>query len=331
MLHRCGVQVVRCALALLAFGWLAGTALFAAENIPDTTPAADQATDGAPIEDPSATPGNIVRFDEQPNGDVLGSDYDDGWGWTWVPTGLIYHSYMAGPQEPRSSLIAFSDLDGGAFADAALGGRMGFLQYGNGDPVHPAGWQLDFYGAAIARLDLQNQEDLNSCDYVFGFPVTYGNDRWQMKLGYAHLSSHLGDEFAISHPGSLANRVNYVRDSIVWGNSFYIKPAWRIYGEMGWAFHHDGGAGAWDSQFGTEISPPGPTGCKSVPFVAINGRVRDDDQFGGDVTIQTGFLRRGILGQTLRYGFQYYTGKSSQSEFYNESEQQVGGGIWYDF
>ena len=42
-------------------------------------------------------------------------------------------------------------------------------------------------------------------------------------------------------------------------------------------------------------------------------------------------LMRGILGQTLRYGFQYYNGKSSQSEFFNQSEQQVGGGLWYDF
>lgn len=331
MLQPRGFQVVRCALALLASSWLAGMSLFAAENIPDPIPAPGNSSNSdVPVEDPGATPGNIVRFDEAPNGDVLGDDYDNGWGWTWAPTGLIYHSYMAGPQEPRSSIFAFSDLDG-AFADATLGGRVGFLQYGNGDPVHPAGFQLDFYGAAIARLDLESKEDLVATDYVFGFPVTYGNEVWQMKLGYAHLSSHLGDEFAISHPGALANRVNYVRDSIVWGNSYYVFPAWRVYGEVGWAFHHDGGAGPWDSQFGTEISPPGPTGHKSVPFLAINGRVRDDEEFGGDVNIQIGRLRRGILGQTLRYGFDYYNGKSSQSEFFNNSEQQIGAGLWYDF
>lgn len=284
----------------------------------------------APPETETEPPGKIVRLDELPRYEPLDANAR-GWAWEWVPTGLIYHSYMAGPHEPRAALFAFSDAAGGAFADATLGGRMGFLQYGNNDPVHPAGFQLDFYGAAIARLDLENQEDLNSCDYVFGFPLTYGNEQWQTKFGYAHLSSHMGDEFAISHPGALNNRDNYVRDSIVWGNSCYPIPAWRLYGEVGWAFNGDGGAGPWETQFGTEISRPGPTGRRSTPFLAINGRLRKDDNVAGDLTVQTGWLRRGILGQTLRYGFDYYNGKSSQSEFYNNSEQQIGMGLWYDF
>ena len=67
--------------------------------------------------------------------------------------------------------------------------------YGNCDPVHPAGWQLDFYGAAIAGSTSKSKEDLDSCDYVFGLPLTYGNEQLAIKFGYAHLSSHLGDEF----------------------------------------------------------------------------------------------------------------------------------------
>ena len=39
-----------------------------------------------------------------------------------------------------------------------------------------------------------------------------------------------------------------------------------------------------------------------TPFVAFNGRVREDEDVGGDVNFQAGWLRRGILGQTLRYG-----------------------------
>jgi hypothetical protein len=152
----------------------------------------------------------------------------------------------------------------------------------------------------------------------------------QYKFGYAHLSSHLGDERAIRVPGSLANRVNYVRDSLVWGISYYLIPAWRTYGEAAWAFHRDGGAGPLETQFGTELSRPGPTN-QATPFVAINGRLLDDDAFGGDITAQAGWLRRGILGQTLRYGIHYYNGKSSQSQFYNVAEEQLGAGLWYDF
>ena len=45
------------------------------------------------------------------------------------------------------------------------------------------------------------------------------------------------------------------------------------------------------------------------------------------MNFQAGWLRRGILGQTLRYGFDYYNGKSSQSQFFNNSEQQIGIGV----
>jgi hypothetical protein len=281
--------------------------------------------------DPADASDHIVRFDEPPTGDPMADGFDYLWTRQWAPTGLIYHSYMAGPHEPRMGVFTFWDGDDGAYADATLGGRIGFLKFGNCDPVHSAGWQLDFYGAAIPRLDLKNQQDLDSCDYVFGLPLTYGDERLQFKFGYAHLSSHLGDEFIVTHPGALARRVNYVRDSLVWGTSYYPNRAWRVYGEVGWCFHPDGGAGPWDSQFGTELSRPGPTGDHVTPFVAVNARVRKDLDVVGDVNFQAGWLRRGILGQTLRYGFDYYNGKSSQSQFFREAEQQFGMGIWYDF
>ena len=274
---------------------------------------------------------HVVRIDQPATGEPMGDRYDDGWEWQWVPAGLIYHSYMAGPHEPRAGITAFSDGEGGAFADATLGGRVGFVKFGNFDPVHSEGWQLDFYGAAIARLDLKSKEDLDACDYVFGFPITYGNDQWQFKFGYTHLSSHLGDELALRNINLLINRVNYVRDSLLFGTSYYPIPAWRVYGEASLAFHHDGGAGAWETQFGTELSKPGPTGNHSTPFVAFNGRVREDESVCGDANIQAGWLRRGILGQTLRYGVDYYNGKSSQSEFFDNWEHQIGVGLWYDF
>jgi hypothetical protein len=283
----------------------------------------DQATD--------VLPEDVTRLDHSLFEEGLPEYYDEAWSWHWVPVGLIYHSYLAGPNEPRMGLNAFTNLDGRSLWDATLGGRVGFVQYGNGDPVHPVGYQLDFYGAAIARLDVENQQDLDSTDYVFGFPFTWGDEQWQWKLGYAHLSSHLGDEYAISNPGSLANRINYVRDSIVLGTSYFVVPAWRVYGEVGWAFHASGGAEPFDTQFGTEVSQAGPTGDHWVPFTAVNCRVRQDQDFTGDITLQCGWLRRNILEQTLRIGAQYYNGKSSQFQFANINEQQLGVGLWYDF
>jgi hypothetical protein len=345
MLHRRGhVRVSLYALALLAAASPIGGNVSRGDDNTQPIPATSQqppeplpdtktdAPESVPLDaDSKDSTDHIIRIDQPATGEPMDDGYDSGWISQWVPTGIIYHSYMAGPHEPRAGMFIHSNTGGGTLGDATLGGRMGFWRYGGTDPVHPEGVQVDFYGAALARLDLEHQEDLNSCDYVFGLPITYGNDVWQTKFGYAHLSSHLGDEFAISHPGALANRINYSRDSLVWGNSYYPVPACRVYGEVGWAAQCDGHARRWTTQFGTELSRPGPTCDHFSPFLAINGRVREDDDWVGDVNIQTGWLRRGILGQTLRFGFDYYNGKSDQSQFYNNSEQQVGAGVWYDF
>jgi hypothetical protein len=253
------------------------------------------------------------------------------WSWQWLPAGLIYRSYMAGVHEPRMALVAFYESGDRALWDATLGGRVGLWRYGDCDPLFPQGYQLDFYGAAVARLDVENEQDLDATDYVFGFPMTYGVGSWQFKFGYAHISSHLGDELALRDPDTLDERVNYVRDAIVCGVSCYPLPVWRQYAEVGWAFHISGGAQPWEAQFGSELALPGPTGAVGTPFVAVNGRMREEHQFGGDVAVQAGWLRRGVFGQTLRFGAHYYNGKSSQFQFYDNSEEQIGLGLWYDF
>jgi hypothetical protein len=255
----------------------------------------------------------------------------ESWTAQWLPTGLIYHSYMAGMHEPRMAIVAFHEGADRTLWDATLGGRVGLWRFGDTNPVDPQGYQFDFYGAAIARLDVENQQDLDSTDYVFGFPLTYGVDCWQFKFGYAHLSSHMGDELALREPGTLDERVNYVRDSIVLGASCYLHPAWRQYAEVGWAFHLSGGAQPWEMQFGTELSQPGPTGRLGTPFLAVHGRMREEHNYGGDLSVQAGWLRRGLLDQTLRLGLHYYNGKSSQFQFFENSEQQIGLGLWYDF
>jgi hypothetical protein len=251
--------------------------------------------------------------------------------WQVAPSGLIYRSYLAGPLEPRTGITPFFS-DNHTFWDAMVGGRGGVLRYGDCDPLHPQGWQLDVYGAAITRLDAEFDQDLVSADFVFGFPITYGVGNWQFKTGYAHLSSHLGDEYAMRYPDALDDRINYVRDSIVFGSSWYPVPACRVYGELDWAIINvSGGAEPIAFQFGTELSRPGPTGLHGSPFFAINGRSRQEIDFGGDVNTETGWLWRGVTGKVFRIGAHYYTGHSSQSQFYKNSEEQIGIGLWYDF
>ena len=62
-----------------------------------------------------------------------------------------------------------------------------------------------------------------------------------------------------------------------------------------------------------------------------NAHLREELDFGGDWTTQLGWLWRGESGSTLRTGLHYVNGKSTQYQFFDNSEEQIGIGLWYDF
>jgi Protein of unknown function (DUF1207) len=278
--------------------------------------------------------GNVYATDQAWAGQPMVEGYpapSPAWFWQVLPDGLIYHSYQAGVHEPRLAILAFSEEGSQSFWDGTLGGRVGLLRYGTGDAFFPQGWQLDVEAAAIIRMTLDEIRDFEFADYRVGVPITYGINNWQFKFAAYHLSSHLGDEFAIANPGSLADRINYVRDALVLGASYYPHPVMRLYSEAAYAINVDGGAEPWEFQFGTELSQPGPTGPRGTPFVAVNGHLREEHEFGGDVTAQAGWLWRGQNAQVVRAGVHYFNGKSSQYQIFDDSEQQIGFGLWYDY
>ena len=257
--------------------------------------------------------------------------FQEPWEWQFLPDGLIYRSYLAGVKEPRIGGTLFRKGNQDWLLDVTLGGRVGMLRYGTNNDFWPEGWQLDIEGAAFPRLNLEENWDMESADFRFGVPLTYGMGNVQTKLAYYHLSSHLGDEFVLRNASSLSTRINFSRDVLVFGISTFPHPDWRLYGETGWAFHTDGGSQPWEFQFGFEIMPPLTLCVDHSPFLAINVHLREEVDFGGNLVVQTGWLCRSRSGHLFRIGFQYLNGKSSQFQFFDQSEQQVGVGLWYDY
>ena len=246
-----------------------------------------------------------------------------------LPSGLIYRSYLAGQREPRFASTWVNERDVGWIWDIAMGGRVGLFRYGTEDAYRPEGFQIDLEGAAFPRLDMEHKEDLVAADFRFGIPLTFGNRRFQTKLAFYHLSSHMGDEWMIRQES--LDRINFSRNVLVWGNSFYWTDELRIYAEAGWAFYTNGGSEPWEFQFGAEYAPAVPTGLRPTPFVAINTHLREEVDYGGNLVVQTGWAWRGVSGQLFRMGMQYYAGKSDQYEFFDQFEDKVGLGLWYDY
>ncbi|MGD9723392.1 MAG: DUF1207 domain-containing protein [Pirellulales bacterium] len=250
------------------------------------------------------------------------------WVWQLMPDGLIYRSYLAGVKEPRLALLITNQSGFGSIWDSTLGARVALLRYGTQTAYRPEGFEVDLEGAAEPRIQpLLESSPLVSCDYRIGIPVTYGIGPWQFKTGYYHVSAHLGDEYIHMHPS--VQRINYVRDAIMFGVSYYYTEALRLFAEFDYAAGVSGGAEPGEFQFGIDYSPAVRHGA---PFFALYGNLRQEVDYGGYFVVQTGWQwRGGAAMHTLRLGVQYFNGQSPQYEFFNTFEQNAGFGIWYDF
>jgi hypothetical protein len=223
----------------------------------------------------------------------------------------------------------FHEPEWGWLWDGSVGGRVGLIRYGTSDLIWPEGWQLDAEAGAFPRLSADQDGDLISVDYRYGFALTHRRGRLESKFAFYHLSSHLGDEFQLTHPW--VPRINFSRFGFVYGAAFYPLDNVRTYGEVGYAFHTDGGSEPWEFEFGIDYSPLNPSGPWGAPFLAVNGHLRQEVDFGGNFVLQAGWQWRGAAGQLARIGLHYLNGQSDQYEFFREHEQQIGIGFWYDF
>lgn len=277
---------------------------------------------------PIVTPAETGPNSFEP-GMVSPAAFGNAWTYQIMPTGLIYRSYLAGEKESRFRGFWAYEKDGGWIWDLTLGGRVGLLRYGTTGAQRPEGFQIDIEGAAMPRIDLEEEADLVSADFRFGIPVTYGNEWYQVKLAFYHLSSHVGDEFLLKTPGF--DRLNYSRDAFVFGHSVYATEWLRFYGEVGWAMGPDISQ-PWEFQFGVEYSPPCATGQRGQPFAAVGAHLREEVDFGGNLVVQTGWAWRGRSDSgLLRIGVEYFNGKSEQFSFFDESESKLGFAVWYDY
>lgn len=255
--------------------------------------------------------------------------YAEPWSWQLMPSSLIYKAYLAGLKESRLASQHTYIKDQGWSWDAVLGARVGLLRYGNQDPIRPDGFQLDIEGSAQPRLDVPDDVNLQAADFRAGLPLTWGNGPFRTKVAYYHLSSHVGDEFLLANPGF--NRLNYSRDCLVVGETYFITDELRIYGEVAWAFQSDV-CEPWEFQFGADYAPVRPTGYSGAPFFAVNGHLRQEVDFGGTFVLESGWAWLSDQNsRLLRLGLQYYNGYSPQFSFYHRSEQALGVGLWYDF
>ena len=66
--------------------------------------------------------------------------------------------------------------------------------------------------------------------------------------------------------------------------------------------------------------------------VSLDVRLREEVDWGGSINMLAGWqwMSDSNTG-TLRTGLQFFNGKSMQYQFFQEDNQMVGFGVWYDY
>ena len=273
------------------------------------------------------------------------------WAWQMFPDGFVYPTYLAATQNRLGCAWNYDEHTDWIW-DITLGGRAPMFRYGNRSGLYPEGWQLDMEASVNLRLHLRKCMDMEANDFRFGFPLSYGTKVWQVRTGYYHVSTHMGDERIIRHypygdptlpidgdPTQLGSRyssnyrINYYREAWLLSYAFRPTPSTRLYAEADYAFLRGISTEPWHFQFGAEYSPRYPArGGWGTPFAAINARLMQEFDFDGNLTVQTGWQWRGSRNELFRIGLQYFTGVSDQYSFIlGRKEHKVGLGVWYDF
>lgn len=274
---------------------------------------------------------NLDYGNQAPCAGDFPDNYAPPWTWQAVPPGLLYRSYLAGPRESRlASVWNWSTKGGQQFWDFTLGGHVGLLRYGTVDGPRPGGFQIDVDAAAFPILDMKNNNSLIETDFRGGIPLTFAYGPWEAKFGYYHIGTLTGSGFATAFPGAVPQ--GYLRDDLVLGMAYRLRPSIRLYGETAYAVHRAGGARPFHFQFGAECSDLAPSGPLGAPFLAVNGHIRQDVNWSGSLSAQAGWQWRGYgPGHLLRVGVNYFNGITEQYALFNRFQQLVGVGLWYDY
>jgi hypothetical protein len=272
-------------------------------------------------------PAAVVAHDDQEF--ILDPEANGEHVWQVLPQGLMYKAYLAGEKESRMASV-WTSIKGrqGVLWENTLGGHVGLLRYGNRSAINPEGWQLDLEGAAMPRVDMGHSDDLEAVDFRAGFLSTWRYGPNCYKAGYYHLSSHAGDEYLLRVP--TFDRLNYVRDSFIFGWTRFLTPDAQAYAEVAYAANHECGAEPLEFQYGLQYTPM-IFGFRGAPFAAINGHTRQDFGWITSITAQAGWQWRGYTNHLWRFGVQYYKGPALQWEFAGQSQSSVGAGMWFDY
>jgi hypothetical protein len=219
--------------------------------------------------------------------------------------------------------------------DLQIGIDAGIWSVFNMDPSHP---------------NIAGGTELVNTDFYVGVPLTYARDKWSFRLRGYHISSHLGDEFLVNHPGFVnvngpnkdnpnRVRVNPSFEAIDFATSYQVSEVLRIYAFPGVIVQSDESF-PWKPlyiEYGTEVRFLGMKFYKQklygTIYIGLHWRNYQELDWNFDGTYRIGyeFSKLQGIGRKFRFYIEYHHGYSLEGQFSKDRTHYMQYNLSYGF
>ena len=240
------------------------------------------------------------------------------------PDRLLFQPLLADPRWPRFSGTMQRNFRRDENLLWAANFGESFPLFGGDDS------QFGLQMGVFSRWDVKTQsDDMVNADFLMGFPYSWRNGRFTTMFRIFHVSSHLGDEYMLSHPG--VDRLNLSFEAADLRTSYDAGGGFRVYGGGGYLFRRyptDLKPGT--LQAGAEYARAEPVIFHLAPVAALDLQKRQDNGWGmTDVSVRAGFqvTHAALKSRRLLLLLEYYRGHDFNGQWFRRYLESCGAGV----
>ncbi|WP_236558942.1 DUF1207 domain-containing protein [Chlamydia sp. 17-3921] len=256
----------------------------------------------------------------------------------WLPQNTILFSpLIADPRQVTNSAgIRFNEkVIGNRVGSAIFGGDFIFLRLFDLSRFH-GDLDIGLQGGVFSVFDLDHPEScMVNSDFFISGVLGCAVNKWSFRFRLWHLSSHLGDEFILTHPAF--PRFNLSDEGVDFFASWRYTPHIRLYGGCGYIVSRDLSfpERPFYCEWGAEIRPFGlrEGNLHAQPIFAMHFRCWEEHRFGIDQTYIVGmeWAKFQDIGRKIRAFLEYHQGFSKEGQFVREQCNYYGFRMSYGF
>lgn len=255
-----------------------------------------------------------------------------GRGVQWLPRRSLFEPLLADPRWPRlSGTMTYYGENGDGLGRVWAGNFGGGLPLLGWDGRRGGQWQWGAQAAVFTLWDMGTlSNDHLNADYLVGFPFFYRRGRFSAMARLYHVSTHLGDEYVLTHPD--VPRVNLSYEAIDAVLSWQASDVARVYGGAGRMIRRDPkDTGPGSLQAGAEYQHRRAYGrWRLRPVAALDLQKHEKSGWGStDLSARAGVSleHRTFASRRALLLFEYYRGKDPNGQFFRRTVQHAGLGV----